>query len=401
MKKLLLFISFSFLLSHGRAQTGNDSLLLYMPFNGNANDESGNGNNGVIHNNVTLTTDRNGHANAAYNFDGISSYIEIPSSPSLAKIYTSKEITISAWVNIRNWYQNWNVFAVFEQYDPTTDYGSILLEANWVAGGILFESGYNADYIGCDYSWSFNAWHNVAVTYSAPLGIAKFYVDGTLTCTKPYTQNFTPDTVHSFAIGRSLSGPDEYSDGAIDELKIYNRVLTNLEITALPINLISFTGGYEKGAALLHWKANKEINFSHFEIERNNGGNAFEKIGSVAKNAAGDYSFSDTHFDMDSYFYRLKMVDADGKFKYSNIIKVDTKYIAVFNFYPNPSKGQINITGTQGNGIIKIVSMDGRLIKQAATTANMRMDIGNIERGTYLIQYINKNKAQSKLLIKQ
>lgn len=401
MKQILILISCSFLALYGHAQSNNDSLLLYIPFNGNANDESGNNNNGTIHNNVTFTTDKNGNVNSAGNFDGINSYIEIPASPSLSKIYTSNEITISAWIKIRNWYQGWNVFPIFEQYDPVTDFGAIGFEANWAAGGILFLSGYNANYIGCDYSWDFNVWHHVAVTYSAPLGIANFYVDGVLTCTKSYTQSFTPDTIHSFTVGRSLSGPDEYSDGAIDELRVYNRILTNTEITVLPLRMISFSGENKNGSTFLHWQTNSEINVSHFEIERSSDGNIFEKIGIVSSNNGSNYSFNDIHVEESVSFYRLKIVDMDGKYSYSNTIKIKSKNLNTLSVFPNPSKGQLTINGVQDNGIIKLFSIDGKLVKALTTTTNMKIDISNIEKGAYLIQYINKNEVQSKLLIKQ
>ena len=237
MKNLIILVFIALSALSLQAQSINDSLLLYLPFNGNANDASGNGNNGVVHN-ATLTTDRHGNANAAYNFDGTDSYIEIPASASLSKIYTSNEVTIAAWINIRNWYNNWNVFAVFEQYDPVTDFGSVLLEANWSSGGILFESGYNTNYIGCNYTWNFNEWHHLAVTYSTVTDSAKFYVDGNLTCSKQYLEGFTPDTLNPYVIGRSLSGPDEYSDGIIDEVRIYNRALRDNELTSLPATAI-------------------------------------------------------------------------------------------------------------------------------------------------------------------
>lgn len=233
MKKLFMFTLLVLSIQSLQAQSISDSLILYLPFNGNADDASGNGNNGVVHN-ATLTADRSNTANAAYDFNGTDAYIEIPASPSLSKIYTSNEVTIAAWINIRNWFDNWNVFAVFEQYDPATDFGSVLLEANWDAGGILFESGYNSNYIGCNYAWNFNEWHHLAVTYSTLIDSAKFYVDGNLICAKEYHEVFTADTVNTYVIGRSLSGPDEYSDGVIDEVRIYNRALQDSEITTLP-----------------------------------------------------------------------------------------------------------------------------------------------------------------------
>lgn len=71
-----------------------DGLVAYYPFNGNADDESVNTNNGTVHG-ATLTTDRFGNANSAYSFDGLDDYIMISSSSSLD---IRGNLTISAWV---------------------------------------------------------------------------------------------------------------------------------------------------------------------------------------------------------------------------------------------------------------------------------------------------------------
>ncbi|MGN7786423.1 LamG domain-containing protein [Niabella sp. 22666] len=299
---VLFFLMFR--VSSLHAQNLNDSLLLYLPFNGNANDASGNGNNGVI-SNATPATDRLGVANSAYDFNGTNSYIEMAPSASLSKIYTANEVTIAAWINIRNWYNNWNVFAVFEQYDPATDWGSVLLEANWASGGILFESGYNTSYIGCNYAWSFNEWHHLAVTYSKLTDIARFYVDGHLLEAKEYREAFSPDHVNSYAIGRSLSGPDEYSDGKIDEVRIYNRALSDAELmtlpsvgaAGLPVTFGAATAIVKDKTLLVNFTCLTEKNNDHFIIEASSDGKKFKEIGTV-KSTSGDsdlpasYSFS-------------------------------------------------------------------------------------------------------------
>ena len=70
-----------------------NGLVGYWPFNGNANDESGNGNNGTV-NGATLTTDRFGSANSAYSFDGINDYIIANGGDQFAT--TSR--TVSYWI---------------------------------------------------------------------------------------------------------------------------------------------------------------------------------------------------------------------------------------------------------------------------------------------------------------
>jgi len=87
MKKLFAFLLFTGILSFISsslhplfsssltAQIPSNGLVAWYPFNGNANDESGNGNNGVV-NGATLTADRFGNANGAYSFDGVNSFIQ-------------------------------------------------------------------------------------------------------------------------------------------------------------------------------------------------------------------------------------------------------------------------------------------------------------------------------------
>ena len=98
MKRFVMFmVSFAVILAlSGMAIAGlSDGLMAYYAFNGNANDESGNGNNGTV-NGATLTTDRLGNANNAYSFDGEDDYIKVPNSPSID--VAGNTISITAWV---------------------------------------------------------------------------------------------------------------------------------------------------------------------------------------------------------------------------------------------------------------------------------------------------------------
>src|SRR5450432_4011795 len=72
----------------------NNGLIAYYPFNGNANDATGNGNNGIPMNGVQLTTDRFGNPNSAYLFDGIDDYILINDNGKLSP----KSVTVAAYV---------------------------------------------------------------------------------------------------------------------------------------------------------------------------------------------------------------------------------------------------------------------------------------------------------------
>jgi len=98
-------------------------------------------------------------------------------------------------------------------------------------------------------------------------------------------------------------------------------------ILILPINMAEFKAVYSSGVSHLSWNTSQENNSSHFEIERSTDGVNFTRLGKV--NAAGNssnkisYSFNDIHPVTGINYYRLKMVDKDGKFAYSNIVTVN------------------------------------------------------------------------------
>ena len=91
---LIALLSFSSFFSQVPSYVPTNGLVGWWPFNGNANDESGNGNNGTV-NGATLTTDRFGNSNGAFSFNGVNSYISVQDSNTLHQ----NVFTISSWVN--------------------------------------------------------------------------------------------------------------------------------------------------------------------------------------------------------------------------------------------------------------------------------------------------------------
>lgn len=216
-----------------KAQVSTDSLILHLPMNGNTSDISGNGNNGTPFN-LVPDTDRYGNAAGSYRFNGSNGTIEIPASPSINQIQKADQMSISAWVKRNN--VNGDVFALLERYDPALD-ASYILELNTYVGGIQFGGNASSPTPAaiCNYSnWNANQWYHIGFTYSKTTGMAKFYVDGENVCSTPYnTEIAISDSNASFWVGRSLTGPDEYSNGLIDDLKVYYRVLSPVEIDTL------------------------------------------------------------------------------------------------------------------------------------------------------------------------
>ena len=116
--------------------------------------------------------------------------------------------------------------------------------------------------------------------------------------------------------------------------------------SALPVELTSFSVSSVNGKVILKWETATELNSYGFEIERSSSSDAdgmWELVGFVKgsgnSNSSKQYSFDDQSFSYGKVYYRLKMIDADGTFEYSNIIclsaEVPTQFALKQN-YPNP-----------------------------------------------------------------
>jgi hypothetical protein len=245
-----------------------NGLVGYWPFCGNANDESGNGNNGNV-NGAILTADRYGNTNKAYNFNGSTNYIEVPNSNSLSNI---SEITISAWVYIDSWFQSGGdgYFPILHKSNLQGQYGKYALSLTSL-GGI---SHLNSQENGFGYNnWTLGVWKHVVMIFSNNRN--KIYVDGDLISDFP--TGVFPNSINNslpLIIGMDKPGLVEYSNGKIDDLGIWNRELTSQEIANLyNNNLNSDEFIVEKNIVSVYPNpASTQININFNNITNLNGG---------------------------------------------------------------------------------------------------------------------------------
>ncbi len=136
-----------------------------------------------------------------------------------------------------------------------------------------------------------------------------------------------------------------FDNGAIRLLRAasHGRGIYELQIdTPLPVELTSFFARSEETSVFLNWETATEINNYGFEIERSLDKGEFEKIGFIEgngnSNSPKQYSFTDKYVN-GIISYRLKQIDFDGDFTYSDIINVESPTIAdykIYQNYPNP-----------------------------------------------------------------
>lgn len=217
MKKILaagIFLIISFTLT-GSASA---ALVAYFPFDANANDASGNGNNATV-NGTTSTADKFGNNNRAYLFDGVNDYIEAPVDINPSAM---PQMTIVAWAR--------------------ADGGSPVKQVVSHDNG-AFDRSLGIDYRGGGTGWSvfsgsgsvlgfhpvtLGEWVFLAAVYDQNAGTVKLRVNNTI-----YEESGNLGSGHiTFRIGSNPSY-GEYFQGSIDEVRVYNHALTNSELSQL------------------------------------------------------------------------------------------------------------------------------------------------------------------------
>lgn len=175
--------------------------------------------------------------------------------------------------------------------------------------------------------------------------------------------------------------------------------------SVLPIDLISFKADKKNNTTDLKWQTENQDNFSHFELERSaNGTDEFTSIARIeaTKATTGNYNFNDANAARLSQkaYYRLKMVDMDGQFKFSAVVVVTFDNAASIMVTPNLlTAGEmisVNIAGNnQSKYEVKLFDMSGKMISQQATNSRMQIATAGLRKGMYIVSVNNLTEAKS------
>ncbi len=202
-----------------------NGLVGYWPFNGNANDESGNGGNGTVIG-ATLTTDRNNSINKSYNFDGIDDLIEVAY---WNKILGNNSFTLSYWI-----YQESNLGCLTVAFGMSNDgegfaSGSYNWGNNSIGGQICKYNFFSTT----NTTIELNKWTNVIFKYDS--NILSIYKNGVFVSSQLVNYTTTNISAGSFNIASDFASNfyTGYYKGKIDDIGIWNRALTQQEITSL------------------------------------------------------------------------------------------------------------------------------------------------------------------------
>jgi Zn-dependent metalloprotease len=182
----------------------------------------------------------------------------------------------------------------------------------------------------------------------------------------------------------------------------------NVPLTPLPIQLLSFRANLVNKQTNLSWATASEINTSSFEIQRSTDGQSFTTIQVLP--AAGNssvqrsYATTDEHPVSGRNYYRLKIVDIDGKSSFSGIQSVNLITDNDISIYPSPAKNLITIEGKFYSQTLNISVMDmaGKTIAayRKNYTGPLSIPVNNLANGTYILLVSNGQTTINKKFIK-
>ena len=226
-----------------------NGLVGYWPFNGNANDESGNGNNGTV-NGATLTADRFGNANKAYNFDG-NDWIEVNNNPN--QNVGAGSFTLSCW-SLKNGSNNFDHLITRNLATSNQDFissytlryqsGTIAVAGSSSAQANLNNSGCSTPQLNNLYNWNF-----IVAVFNSASANYRIFQNGVLISNCSINQNF-----YSFnnngkiyfgaenPVANLVSGP-LFLSGNMDDIGIWSRALSECEIQDLYNTQINSVAG--------------------------------------------------------------------------------------------------------------------------------------------------------------
>lgn len=206
------------------AYVPTNGLQSWYPFNGNANDESGNGNNGTV-NGAVLTTNRVGATNAAYSFNGTSSFISLSGNTGIVN-----DVSLSFWMKPVNTADG---YLLDRDICNAANDWAIYWSDN---GEIGLRYGMNGpDYFIQGVSASVGAWHHAVAVRDVTASELRLYVDGQLASTITFPAGSFVNTALPIFVGESNCNPSINPNflGDIDDIGIWDRVLSPQEIFSL------------------------------------------------------------------------------------------------------------------------------------------------------------------------
>jgi trimeric autotransporter adhesin len=184
--------------------------------------------------------------------------------------------------------------------------------------------------------------------------------------------------------------------------------------TVLPIRLLGFKGAIRDNHAELYWSTSSEENSRGFDIEKSYNGKTFERIGFVAAMGSSSretyYQFTDKDIAKDSSYYRLKLIDLNDQYQYSNTVFLKNSTANEFQVLTNPFNASIQIRWNRpvsGVAVSRLLDITGKELyinsQELLSSSLLYLDLTDkpISRGIYILDIFINHEHHVQKLIKQ
>jgi hypothetical protein len=390
----------------------SNGLVAWWPFNGNANDESGNGNNGTV-SGATLTTDRFGNPNKAYSFDGSSNYIDC--GPLSAIPNTVGDITQSAWILApldQTPYCKMAIMSkrqVITQGWPTIGGGSNGGQSFPVVNQAYFflnSQNYAAGVANAMHSTSLTNdgnWHLVTGVKSG--SNYKLFFDGVLQAS--LTDSYSLTSNSNLIIGHEAQWGfdcERWYSGKLDDIAIWNRALTDQEvvllyqgcsgaITSQPVNqtinvstgMAQFSVSTSATSPNYQWQTNLGVGFQNLS-----------NVGQYSGVTTNTLTVSNVSLSNNNQPFRC-IINSGGCTDTSDVAVLtvvnnaglEEQQATSISVYPNPAKDELTIlqSDTKEENEFQLLDASGRIVMKGELTEKLTsISLKGFDSGTYLLK---------------
>ena len=209
---------------------------------------------------------------------------------------------------------------------------------------------------------------------------------------------------------------DEWSPNAGSGYTLNFSGTASLDCNILPVEFGEFNTEYvpEQGIVDVVWSTESERDNDYFIVERSSNGIDFEEIATA--DAVGNSTYETKYYAIDEEpyigvnYYRIKQVDVNGDFNYSELrtVNILDSYYDIMSVNPNPTNDRTEIVFndySNENAELKIFDMSGNLVEHASISCQkggnrMEIDLSNHQDGIYMLNLTTNNKTYTSKLIK-
>ena len=251
-----------------------------------------------------------------------------------------------------------------------------------VTGGFVYRGSEYSDLVG---------------TYFA----TDFY-SGTVYLIKNVSGSWVTNTLTGFPDWVAAFG--EAENGTLYALSLRGTLYKIQGAVATPVSLISYIGTERNGRCELTWETKNEVDVQQYEVEFSTNGTDFKQAGIVTASKSSRYRFIHTHNQTGNLYYRLRILDMDGKFEYSKIIQIASTFSGSENFVRPTiiTNHHLNIDIRLPFNQVQLVNLDGRVVWHQdvhGRTGSLRFALPMLLPGNYVVRLIGNEKFISQKVL--